>query len=98
MGAEKEQELDEYMEKIISRAMAENPSLGEPSPGMMWVLRRTARSSKGLPREPGAEPSPPADKAECDKWKSELLRQARAYHEEAEELEEFRKWRFGSSH
>jgi len=98
MDEEKERELDEYMDKIISRAMAENPNLGEPSPGMMWVLRLTARSSKGLPREPGAEPSPPADEAECNKWMSELLRQAKAYHDEADALEEFKKRKFGSFH
>ena len=95
MDEEEERELDEYMDKF-SRAMAENPSLGEPSPGMMWVLRLTARSSKGLPREPGGPPDTPVDPAEIEMWMCELRRQGKAYLEEADELEEYRKRRFNN--
>ena len=87
MDEEKERELDEYMDKIISRGMAENPLL-EPSPGMRWVLWLTARYSKGLPREPGV-PHPPVDHAEITQWMTELRRQSAADLEHAAEMRDY---------
>ncbi len=99
MDEEKERDLNEYMDKIISRGLAENPSLGgrEPSPGVRWALRQTARSTKGLPREPGG-PDTPVDPADIISWADELRRQSMADLDEADQLEEYGKRRFTFFH
>lgn len=99
MDEEKERELDEYMGKIIGRGLSGNPSLGgrEPSPGIRWALRQTARSTMGLPPEPG-EPDTPVDPAEIVSWVDELERQSMEDLAEARQLEEYGKRRFNFFH
>ena len=99
MNEEKERDLDEYMDKIIGRGLSENPSLGgrEPSPGVRWALRQTARSTMGLPPEPG-EPGTPVDPAEIRSWATELARQGIADLDDADALEDYGKRKFKLLH